>query len=232
VEARHLSLPPGQHAIADFPRFGSHRSAPPPRVAEPSMIRVEGAVARRLEVPLARLAALPRRALIADFHCVAGWTAPGLHWSGVPFRSFYEKLIVPEARPDLGVSHVLFRGADGYRSVLTLEDALDDEVLLADQLGGVALGGDHGAPLRLLSPAQYGYKSAKHLCGIELHTRALADGHESALPAFALALLGPHPRARVALEERHRLLPTWLVRGPYWKLARALLWAARRESAD
>lgn len=223
-----MSLPPGQHAIGDFPRFGSHRGAPPPRIAQPAAIRIEGAVAQRLELPLARLAALPHRELVADFHCVAGWSAPGLRWSGVSFRAFYEGLIVPEARPDAAVSHLLFGGADGYYAVLTLEDALDADVLLADQLGGAPLDGDHGAPLRLLSPAQYGYKSAKHLCRIELLTRARADSHRNAAAALTLRLLGPHPRARVAREERHRHLPAWLLRGPYWALAIGLLRAARR----
>lgn len=225
-----MSLPPGQHVIDYFPRFGAHSAEPPPRISEPAVMRVEGAVARRLEVPVSRLAELERRALLADFHCVAGWTAQGLHWGGVTFRSFYETVIVPEAQPEPGVSHILFQGADGYHSTLTLDDALEDDVLLADQLGEAALKGNHGAPVRLVSPKQYGYKSTKHLCCIELLTRERADGHEKAGPNFLLALLGPHPRARVSEEERHRYLPAWALRGIYWKLARRLARAARRES--
>ncbi len=225
-----MSLPPGQQYIAYFPRFGSHFPAPPPLVSEPAAIRVEGAVGRRLEVPVARLAELTRRAVIADFHCVAGWTAQELHWGGVAFRTFYETVIVPEARPEPGVSHILFRGADGYHSMLTLDDAFENDVLLADQLGNTALNGDHGAPVRLVSPKQYGYKSTKHLCCIELHSREQADGHERAAPGFLLKLLGPHPRARVSEEERHRYLPAWLVRRIYRKLVRPLLWTARRGS--
>ena len=44
-------------------------------------------------------------------------------------------------------------------------------VLIADRLDGRPLDGDHGAPVRLVSPAQYGYISTKHLCRIEVHTR-------------------------------------------------------------
>lgn len=225
-----MSLPPGQHVIDYFPRFGVHSTEPPPRISEPAVIRVEGAVARHLEVPVSRLAELERRALLADFHCVAGWTAQGLHWGGVTFRTFYETVIVPEAQPAPGVSHILFQGADGYHSTLTLDDAFENDVLLADQLGDTALKGNHGAPVRLVSPKQYGYKSTKHLCGIELLTRERADGHDKAGPNFLLALLGPHPRARVSEEERHRYLPAWALRGIYWKLARRLTRAARRRS--
>jgi DMSO/TMAO reductase YedYZ molybdopterin-dependent catalytic subunit len=220
-----MSLPPGQRYIGYFPRFGTHFSEPPPRISEPAMIRIEGAVARGLEVPVSRLAELERRTITADFHCVAGWTAQDLHWSGVAFRKFYEAVIIPEAQPKPGVTHILFQGVDGYRSTLMLDDAFEDDVLLADQLGEAALNGNHGAPVRLVSPKQYGYKSTKHLCCIELHTRALPDGHEKAAPGFLLSLLGPHPRARVSQEERHRYLPAWALRRIYWKI-----WEARSGS--
>ncbi len=220
-----MSLPPGQQAIDYFPRFGTNFSEPPPRISEPAMIRIEGAVTRSLEVPISRLAKLERRDITADFHCVAGWSAQNLHWGGVAFRTFYEKVIVPEAQPELGVSHILFRGADGYRSTLTLDDAFENDVLMADQLGETALNGNHGAPVRLVSPKQYGYKNTKHLCCIELHTHEQPDGHERAAPDFLLKLLGPHPRARVLEEERHRYLPAWALRGIYWKI-----WLARSRS--
>lgn len=212
-----MSLPPGQKVIGYFPRFGTHLSEPAPRIEEPAIIRVAGAVARCLEVPLIRLTQLDHRTMVADFHCVAGWTAEGLRWDGVAFRRFYESVIVPEASPEPGVSHILFQGADGFRSVLTLDDALDSNVLLADRLGGAALDSRHGAPVRLVSPRQYGYKSTKHLCRIELHTSEPADGHEKAGLNFLLALLKAHPRARVSEEERHRYLPAWLIRGLYRK---------------
>jgi DMSO/TMAO reductase YedYZ molybdopterin-dependent catalytic subunit len=191
---------------------------------------VTGAVTHPLEVPVSRLAELERRELIADFHCVTGWTAPGLHWGGVAFRTFYETVIVPEAGPEPGVSHLLLKGADGFSIALLLEDALDEDVLLADRLGGKALDSNHGAPVRLLSPKQYGYKSAKHLCGIELHTREPKDGYRKGVRRRLVKLLiTPHLRARVAQEERHRYLPAWLVRGFYRKVIRPLwLWGFRR----
>jgi DMSO/TMAO reductase YedYZ molybdopterin-dependent catalytic subunit len=223
-----MDLPPGQRDIGYFPRFGIASWEPPPPVAESALIRVAGAVAHHLEVRVARLADLERRILVADFHCVTGWTARGLRWGGVSFRTFYESVIVPEAGPAPGVSHILFEGMDGYLAALTLEDAFDEDVLLADQLGGVALDSEHGAPARLLSPKQYGYKSVKHLCRIELHTREPADGYRRGVRRLLATAVKPHPRARVAAEERHRYLPAWAVRGIYRQFVRPWVWAYRR----
>lgn len=224
-----MSLPPGQRISDSFPRFGVAFWEPPPPVADPALIRVTGAVARSLAVSVTRLGELERRTLVADFHCVSGWTAPALRWDGVSFRTFYESVIVSEAGPVTGVSHIVFEGADGFRSTLTVADALDEDVLLADQFGGTALDGDHGAPVRLLSPRQYGYKSTKHLCGIELHTREPADGYKTGGGRqFLKWLVTPHLRARVAEEERHRYLPAWAVRGVYRNVLRPLwLWGFR-----
>jgi DMSO/TMAO reductase YedYZ molybdopterin-dependent catalytic subunit len=225
-----MGLPPGQRTFGTFPRFGIPFWEPHPRIAHPALIQVAGAVAHPLEIPVSRLAELPRRDLVADFHCVTGWTAPGLHWGGVAFRTFYDSVIVPQAGPEPGVSHLVFAGADGFRTTLVLGDALDEDVLLADQLGGTALDSDHGAPVRLLSPKQYAYKSTKHLCRIELHTGEPADGYRTGVRRrFLKAVVTPHPRARVWEEERHRYLPGWVVRAIYRDGLRPLwLWAFRR----
>jgi DMSO/TMAO reductase YedYZ molybdopterin-dependent catalytic subunit len=224
-----MSLAPGQRDIGSFPRFGIALWEPPPPIAQPALIQVVGAVAHPLVFPVSRLAELPRHDLVADFHCVTGWSVPGLRWSGVVFRMFYESVIVPEACPHPGVSHILFEGADGFRTTLTLDDALDAGVLLADQLGGSTLDNDHGAPLRLLSTKQYAYKSAKHLCCIELHTHEPSESYRKGLRRrFLKWLVRPHPRARVAEEERHRYLPAWVVRGIYRQIRRLWIWAFRR----
>lgn len=225
-----MSLPPGQRAIGSFPRFGIALWERPPAITQPAHLRVAGAVAHELDVPVSRLVGLPRCDVASDFHCVTGWTVRGLQWGGVSFRTFYETVIVPEASPAPDVSYIRFEGADGFRATLTLDDALEDRVLLADRLGGSPLNIDHGGPLRLLSPKQYGYKSAKHLCRIELHTREPADGYRGGVRRVLALVVRAHPRARVAQEERHRYLPAWAVRTPYRGLIRPWLWAFGRRS--
>ena len=175
-DARHRPLPPGQRAIDWFPRFGTDLGKPAPISPTDPVVEIGGAVTGTFAVPVAELATLPRRRLDADFHCVSGWTAVGIHWEGVAFAEFYRLRIEPTLRPGTVVTHVEFRGLDGFRSVITIEDALNDDVLLADHLDGEPLDNDHGAPLRLVSPAQYGYMSTKHLCRIDLHTAAPTGG--------------------------------------------------------
>jgi DMSO/TMAO reductase YedYZ molybdopterin-dependent catalytic subunit len=174
------------------------------------VITVGGAATRPVGIPIADLASMPRREMLSDVHCVAGWSVQGLRWGGVPFRTLYEAVIQPVAAP--GVSHVLFAGIDGFCAVLTLEDALNDDVIVADHLDGVPLSGYHGGPARLVSPSQYAYKSTKHLSAIELHTEEPSDAHTDVVVNLGLRLVKAHPRARVAAEERHRYLPSWAVR--------------------
>lgn len=137
----------------------------------------------------------------------------------MPFATVYRTLLEPRLRPGARVSHVLVRGLDGFCSVLLLEDALAPEVLLADRLDGRPLDGPHGAPLRLVSPDQYGYVSTKHVARIELHVAEPAGLRTSRRQRVLWWFLGLHPRARVRFEERHPHLPVRLVRPVFRLLA-------------
>jgi len=222
-------VPPGQRVIDWFPRFGVDLSRPAPQVPADPTIEIGGAVSESISIPVADLVTLPRRRLNADFHCVSGWTTLGLRWEGVPFADFYRLVIEPALRPGTVVTHIVFRGLDGFRSVVMIEDALDDDVLLADHLDGHPLSPDHGAPVRLVSPAQYGYLSTKHLSRIDVHTTTPTGGRRS----FVLdVLLHSHPRARVWQEERHGTLPGRMVRPFYRAVAMVMLRRGGRRSGN
>jgi DMSO/TMAO reductase YedYZ molybdopterin-dependent catalytic subunit len=211
-----VRLPPGQRPIDGFPRFGTHFHQPAPAVPDDPVIQISGAVAESFTVPVSVLATLPRRDVIADFHCVAGWSALDLRWEGVAFETFYRSIIEPSLQPGTSVTHVGFGGLDGYRSVVSIEDALAEDVLIAEHLDGRPLDSNHGAPARVISPNQYGFISTKHLCRIELHTaEPRANLHPAWIIQAGLRLVKPHPRARVWHEERHRYLPAWSVRRVY-----------------
>lgn len=222
-------LPPGQRVIDRFPRFGTHLWRPAPAVPTDPVVTIGGgAVDSPFDVPVASLTDLPRTEITADFHCVSGWTAVDLRWEGVAFETFFRTVIEPAVVADTAVTHLVFEGLDGYRSVVLAEDALAPDVLLADRLDGAPLDADHGAPVRLVSPAQYGYISTKHLSRIEVH------GSAPPAPRLSLAdrVVESHPRARVWEEERNGSLPNWLVRPLYRALKTPLLHlCARRDDS-
>ena len=215
-----MTLPPGQRAIDGFPRFGTHLHHPPPPVPAHPVIEVAGALTHPFTLTLTDLAQLPRVEVKADFHCVAGWSATDLRWEGIPFALFYRTRIEPLLAPGISISHVVFEGLDGFQSIALIEDALADDVLIADRLDGQPLTSDHGAPIRLVSPGQYGFVNTKHLCRIEFHTSQPVDPDK-------WSPLAAHRRARVQQEERHRYLPGRVVRPIY----RALIGPIRRMSA-
>lgn len=207
---RDVSLPPGQRLIEGFPRFGGRLSRTPPALPDDPVIEIRGAVTDSFDVPVATLGSLPRREITADFHCVAGWSATNLHWEGVAFETVYRRLIEPALPAGTSVTHVVCCGSDGWRSVLLIEDALAPDVLFADRLDGRPLSRGHGAPIRVVSPQQYGYVSTKYLCRIEVHT-----AEPKGTPGYLMRVLSPHPRGRVWEEERHRYLPAWSLRRVY-----------------
>ena len=201
-------LPPGQRERADFPRFGltpfRHRF---PRQTERAELSIAGAVAnevtagRRVRRPAARRADL-------RLHCVTTWSRRGCALERRALADFHARVIGPAAQPRGDAGHVILRGQDGARTCMLLEDLLAPDVLLADTLDGAPLNIAHGAPLRLVAPAHYGYKSVKALCRIEF---AL---DESAFRPNAWPFMD-HLRARVAREERGRGVPGWLLRWLY-----------------
>ena len=60
--------------------------------------------------------------------------------------------------------------ADKWYEYFTIEDLLQKNVMLVLDLAGKPLPGKHGAPLRLLDPSRYGYKSAKLITAITFVT--------------------------------------------------------------
>ena len=215
------SLPPGQRALGEFPRFGTHIRVRPV-VPDPYVLRVGGDVEAPCEIDPAELGRLPQVDQVSDFHCVATWSRLGLRWSGVRFADVYERLIAPRARPRARARYVIFRGFDrGFFCMLPLEDALRPNVLLADRLDGEPLTLAHGAPLRVVAPDHYGYKSCKHLAAI--------DFGDDSIRGVGLI---QHPRGRVAAEERGRVLPGPFFRWLFGELALRLFLARFRKYQD
>ena len=203
-------LPPGQRSRADFPRFGlpqyAHRI---PSDTESRLLNLGGDAIDTVLLDDGQLETVPRSELTSDFHCVTTWSHLGARWSGYRFVDVFHQLIAARVHPGKSIGLVVLRCRDGYRTALPLEDLLAEDVLVADSLGGAPLTVQHGAPLRLVAPAHYGYKSAKHLKGIELWE------NDRAYRKSGIGHYMDHPRARVAFEERARVVPGRLLRWIY-----------------
>jgi len=218
-------LPPGQRLVEEFPRFGVARFAR--RKIDHREIRLEfsGPLARAVVLTAADFARLQRVTVTLDFHCAAGWSYRALTWSGYRFIDVWNTFVAPNLNSKEQLGFAILRGRDGYRTALPLADLLAPGVLIADRLNGQPLTVAHGAPIRLIAPAHYGYKSAKHLASIEL--RRDDHGYRPLLPQLL-----DHPRARVALEERGQFLPGWLLRYAFRPLIQPIIDKLKRITAE
>ena len=72
--------------------------------------------------------------------------------------------------PKENVVQVMVRGLEGYTTNIPYEYLLLEDTLLAYSLNGEALPPEHGAPLRLVVPQLYAWKSAKYVTSMVFQT--------------------------------------------------------------
>jgi DMSO/TMAO reductase YedYZ molybdopterin-dependent catalytic subunit len=142
---------------------------------------VDGAVGRRLALTHRDLLRFPRASLESDFRCHEGWVVPNIKWEGVRIAPLLTRAqVLPEAR-------FLTVHAGDYTIVLSLAEARHPGVLLATTMNGQPLPPEHGAPVRLVVPADWDcFSSVKWVQRLELtERRAAATG-----PTIALTRIG------------------------------------------
>jgi methionine sulfoxide reductase catalytic subunit len=118
-------------------------------------LTIEGLGKQPLRLKTADLDRLPRVSQSSRLKCVQCWSGR-VNWEG--FRC-QDLLRLTEATPDL--QWVRVDCADKYYDFVSLPDLLHARTLFALGMNGEALTPEHGAPLRLVMPAKYGYKSSK-----------------------------------------------------------------------
>lgn len=126
--------------------------APDPRTWE---LTIDGAGGGPLRVNAADLERFPRVAQSSRLKCVQCWSGR-VNWEG--FR-WQDLLRVTGAATPRGWVRV--DCADKYYDFVKVEDLAHPRTLFAVGMNGEALTPEHGAPLRLVIPAKYGYKSSK-----------------------------------------------------------------------
>jgi DMSO/TMAO reductase YedYZ molybdopterin-dependent catalytic subunit len=179
---------------ADF--FVRSHFEPPALDASSWRLEVGGLVDRSLRLSLREIWNLPSQTLVATLECAGNGRsllnppAPGeqwglgavstAEWTGVPLVGVLDLAgIKPNAR------EVVFRGADRgpvdgrpgrirFERSLSLDHALNPEVLLAYAMNGEALPLQHGFPVRVVVPGWYGVASVKWLTHIEVSATRFA----------------------------------------------------------
>jgi DMSO/TMAO reductase YedYZ molybdopterin-dependent catalytic subunit len=156
-------VPPGQYLTERFPVL---TVGPNPAYDLASWdFRVWGEVERELTLSWDELKSLPQREVTTDIHCVTRWSKLDTTWVGVPVAEVLDRAGVKPAG-----THVMAYSDGGYTTNIPLAALRDDDVLLAHTYDGKPLEHDHGAPLRLLVPKRYFWKSAKFLRSLEVMT--------------------------------------------------------------
>lgn len=153
-------LPPGQRLVREWPVLDL--GIQPLVHKQDFRLTVDGLVAKPLDWDWEALMAAPQIDAVSDIHCVTAWSRYDNHWAGVSAATVLELVRpLPEAR------HVVFHSHDGYTTNVSLAMFQGPDVLLAHSWEGEPLTREHGAPLRVIMPQYYLWKSAKWLKRIE-----------------------------------------------------------------
>jgi sulfoxide reductase catalytic subunit YedY len=144
----------------------------------PWAVRVDGDVERSFTLDADDLARLfPVEQRIYRMRCVEGWSMV-IPWQGFPLRALIER-----ARPTSAAKYVEFIGLHRpsemvgqrvpaiefpYREALRIDEAAHPLAFVATGLYGEALPKQNGAPLRVVVPWKYGFKSPKAVTHIRL----------------------------------------------------------------
>jgi DMSO/TMAO reductase YedYZ molybdopterin-dependent catalytic subunit len=157
---RDQRLPPGQFETKDWPVL--HEGSVPLIDTSRWSFFIKGLVEKERLLNFADFNALPRIKVFSDIHCVTTWSKLNNLWEGVSTATIKDLVkILPEAR------FVMIYSKTNFTTNLPIEDFFAPDVLFALKHNDLPLPAEHGAPLRLIVPRLYFWKSAKWVSGIE-----------------------------------------------------------------
>jgi sulfoxide reductase catalytic subunit YedY len=217
-------------SYGNFYEFGTEKSDPGNYAHEmtidPWSLEVDGEVHKpgklHLEDILSGFAAQER---VYRLRCVEGWSMV-VPWVGIPLADFLQRFY-PTGAAKYVAFETLFRPEEmrgtrsftsiidwPYREGLRIDEAVHPLTLLAIGLYGKTLPNQNGAPIRLVVPWKYGFKSIKSIVRIHLQDQQPVTTWQALAPdeyGF-YANVNPavdHPRWSQASERR---LPSTLFR--------------------
>lgn len=161
-------------------------------VIDPWSVEVGGLVEKPLKVSLDELVStMPIEERVYRFRCVEAW-AMIVPWTGFPLSKLLEKV---EPKPEAKfVKFTTFMRSDQapgfadrsypwpYTEGLRLDEAMNKLTLVSTGIYGKPLPKQNGAPIRIVVPWKYGYKSIKSIVKIELTDKQPATLWETLQP--------------------------------------------------
>jgi len=165
----------------NYYEFGSSKSDPAEQAGQlkthPWNIVVDGAVEKSRSFSLEQLMQFPQEERIYRLRCVEGWSMV-IPWIGFPLATLLKQMrLTSKARyvafETLNRPSQMPGQAEGllawpYREGLRIDEAMHPLTLLAVGLYGEVLPNQNGAPIRLVVPWKYGFKSIKSIVRIHL----------------------------------------------------------------
>lgn len=167
----------------NFYEFGTGKSDPSENSGQfkplPWSVKVDGMVGKPKEFGIEELMKLPLEERTYRLRCVEGWSMV-IPWIGFPLSALldqveplgsakyvaFETIVRPEEMP---AQTGLFQPLEWpYIEGLRLDEARHPLTILAVGLYGETLPNQNGAPIRLVVPWKYGFKSIKSIVKISL----------------------------------------------------------------
>ncbi|MCK5577759.1 MAG: sulfite oxidase-like oxidoreductase [Dehalococcoidales bacterium] len=180
-------IPPGQHETESWPvlQAGGVLQIDP----QDWTFTLSGLVDEEKVLSYSEFMELPRVKVLSDVHCVTTWSRLDNLWEGPGSQTIAG---LANIKPEAGF--VIVKASGGFTANLTLSDFLQTDVIFAVKHDDQPLSAEHGAPVRLVVPRLYFWKSAKWVTGLEFTDEDRPGFWES---------VGYHNRGDPWKEERH-----------------------------
>jgi methionine sulfoxide reductase catalytic subunit len=144
---------------------------------EPWTVEVYGLVNNPKTYGMDELLKFPQEERVYRLRCVEAWSMV-IPWTGFPLASLL-KQVEPTSDAKFARFETVYRPEEmpgqkspfypwPYQEGLRLDEAMHDLTLLATGLYGMPVPNANGAPIRLVVPWKYGFKSIKSIVKIEL----------------------------------------------------------------
>ncbi|MBN2646434.1 MAG: protein-methionine-sulfoxide reductase catalytic subunit MsrP [Thiotrichales bacterium] len=197
-EARKLKLTDKEHVLSynNFYELGTDKSDPLRNAnrlkTDNWQVEVLGECAKPRLFDMDDLLALQQEERVYRFRCVEGWSMV-VPWIGFPLKALLDKV-----EPTSKAKYVEFvslldrKNLPGqrfdildwpYREGLRMDEAMHPLTLMATGLYGEPLANQNGAPIRLVVPWKYGFKSAKSIVQIRLTDQQPTSSWMQATPS-------------------------------------------------